>query len=485
MSSPERHLDVLVVGAGLSGICAAHYLHTRCPELRYAIVEARDVLGGTWDLFRYPGIRSDSDMYTLGFSFRPWTHEHSIADGADILAYLKDTARECGADRRISYGRRVERASWSSARSCWTVSVRVAADDTIETYTCDFLWACTGYYRYDQGYTPEFPGRDAFEGPVVHPQRWPEDLDYAGKRVVVIGSGATAVTLVPAMARGGAHVTMLQRSPTYFLSMPRKDPTAAALRGRLPARAAYAATRWKNILVAIAGYTYCRRFPDNAKSFFVEQVRAALAADFDVDQHFSPSYGPWDQRLCLVPDGDFFEAINAGGVDVVTDHIDTFTATGIRLKSGVELPADVVVTATGLELQLMGGATMEVDGDDVDVSEHFLYKGAMLSDVPNAAVCLGYVNASWTLRCELTCRYVTDLLRHMKSSGHRQTWPRQRDPSVRSRPVLDLSSGYIRRALATMPKQGDKAPWTVPQNYLVDRRHMRRSPVDDGILEFR
>ena len=478
--STDRHFDVLVVGAGLSGICAAHYLRERCPGHSVAILEARSTLGGTWDLFRYPGIRSDSDMYTLGFSFRPWTGEHAIADGGDILAYLRDAARASGATGKIRYNSRVERASWSSQDSRWTVDVRTPAG--VEQYSCGFLWACTGYYRYDHGYTPEFPGIGAFEGQVIHPQLWPDDLDYDGKRVVVIGSGATAVTLVPAMAERAGHVTMLQRSPSYVLSLPLRDPMVNALREHLPPRAAYGATRWRNILFAMGSFAFCQRYPARARKFLLDQVRAALPG-FDVDTHFSPRYDPWDQRLCLIPDGDLFRAINRGAVSVVTDEIDGFSARAVTLKSGGSLPADILVTATGLELQMMGGCEVVVDGDPVVVSERVMYKGAMLSDLPNAAVCLGYVNASWTLKCELTCQYICDLLAHMTTHGHRQVWPRT-DPSVVPRPLLELTSGYVRRAIANMPQQGSEPPWRVPQNYLQDRRMLRGSPVDDGALEF-
>lgn len=483
-AQPAGHVDVLIIGAGLSGICAAHYLHTECPGRSYAILEARGRLGGTWDLFRYPGIRSDSDMFTLGYSFRPWPSAQSIADGPDILRYLRDTAASFGADRKIQYGLRVERANWSSRDGRWTVYVREAETGELLTRTCNFLWACTGYYRYDQGYTPEFPGSERFQGRMVHPQLWTEDIDYEGKRVVVVGSGATAMTLVPAMSASAGHVTMLQRSPTFVIALPRTDPRIEWLQQNLPARMAHAAARWRHIMYGVMTYGVSRTWPEKARAFMVEAARGALSDDFDVDTHFNPSYAPWDQRVCVIPDGDLFDAINRGEVSVVTDHIETFTETGIQLRSGEHLDADLIVTATGLELQMLGGATVEVDGKEIDGAGRMLYKGAMLSDIPNAAICLGYVNASWTLKCELTCEYICRLLNHMEQQGWTRCCPRDRDPSVTRSPVIELSAGYVQRAAATLPRQGSRAPWRVPQNYLEDRKMLRGSPVVDGVMEF-
>jgi cation diffusion facilitator CzcD-associated flavoprotein CzcO len=480
----SEHVDVLIVGAGLSGIGAACHLERRCPQKRYAILEARGASGGTWDLFRYPGIRSDSDMYTLGYAFRPWDGTASIADGPSILRYIRDTAREHGVDRHIRYHHRVVRADWSGAEARWTVQAERA--DTGETVrlTCDFLLACTGYYRYDEGYTPELPGVERFTGELVHPQHWPEDLDHAGRRVVVIGSGATAITLVPAMAERAAHVTMLQRSPTYIVSLPAEDPVARLARRVLPRRAAYTVVRWKNVAVSTAFYQLCRRAPRLAKRIIREGVVRRLPAGYDVDTHFAPRYDPWDQRLCLVPDGDLFRAISGGRASIVTDHIETFTETGIRLASGAELEADIVVTATGLNLLALGGMELAVDGRPVRLPETYAYKGMMLGGVPNMAFVVGYTNASWTLKADLTCAYVCRLLQHMDAHGHRQVVPVVPDPPPRPEPFIDLQSGYVLRALDRFPRQGDRTPWRLHQNYLRDIALLRHRPVDDGTLAF-
>ncbi len=481
---PTPHLDVLVVGAGISGIAAGYHLQSRCPGKTYAIVEARERLGGTWDLFRYPGIRSDSDMYTLGYSFRPWTHPKAIADGPAILDYLRDTAEAYGIDRKIRYGLKVERARWSSDAARWTVQAREVSSGRTVEMTCSFLFMCAGYYDYDAGYTPELPGKERFGGRIVHPQKWPEDLDYAGKRVVVIGSGATAVTLVPELAKKAAHVTMLQRSPTYIVSAPEQDVIANWLRERLPEKQAYAITRWKNVLRGMAFYGYCRRYPEHAKKFFVGLVRKEVGRSVDVDRHFSPTYKPWDQRMCLVPDGDLFAAIKSGRASVVTDHIEAFTAAGIRLKSGEVLEADIVVTATGLQLKFLGGLKMEVDGQAIEPSKTMAYKGMMCSDVPNMALAIGYTNASWTLKCDLTCEYVCRLLRYMDAHGYTQCVPRRRDPSVQESPLIDFSSGYIRRSIDQLPRQGSVAPWKLYQNYALDRWTLRHGRMADGTMEF-
>ncbi len=472
------HVDVLIVGAGISGIDAAYHLQTSCPNKSYAIFEARDTLGGTWDLFRYPGIRSDSDMYTLGFPFRPWTNGKAIADGESILAYIRETAEAYGIDRHIRYRHRVTGANWQDGR--WTVDV--LADGQPQQVICRFLFLCSGYYDYAEGYTPAFPGRDRFTGRIVHPQHWPQDLDYAGKRVVVIGSGATAVTLVPSLAKTAAHVTMLQRSPTYIMSRPARDPIADWLRKRLPADRAYSMTRWKNVLLGTAFYQYCRRFPNHAKRLLVAGVRH-MVPDVDVKAHFTPSYNPWDQRLCLVPDADLFAALRSGTVSVVTDTIKTFTERGIELESGAQLDADIIITATGLKLKGFAGATLSVDGKPVELAKAMVYKGMMLSDVPNLAFATGYTNASWTLKCDLTSRYVCRLLNHLDKHGLTEARPR-RDPSVGEAPLLDFSSGYVQRSIKDFPRQGTVLPWKLYQNYALDLLMVQRSKLADGVLQF-
>jgi monooxygenase len=483
MATPLEHFDVLVVGAGLSGIGAGVHLQNSCPGRSYAILEARDRIGGTWDLFRYPGIRSDSDMYTLGYSFKPWEDAKAIADGASILSYVEQTAREHRIEERIRFNHRVVRSEWSSREARWTVEAE--RGDTGETVklTCGFLLMCSGYYRYDEGYTPEFPGAERFAGRIVHPQHWSEEIDYAGKRVVVIGSGATAITLVPAMAGDAAHVTMLQRSPSYVVSLPAEDRIANRLRRALPARAAYAIVRWKNVLRTMASFQLARRRPAAMKALLRKALEKQLPAGYDIDTHFKPRYDPWDQRLCLVPDGDLFEAIRAGRASVVTDRVETFTERGIELASGVELEADLVVTATGLNLMMFGGMAIAVDGREVELAQTMSYKGMMLSGVPNLALAVGYTNASWTLKCDLTCEYVGRLLNHMAAHGHQVCTPR-RDPTVAELPFLDFSSGYILRTIDQFPKQGSRAPWRLYQNYALDILSLKRSAIEDGALEF-
>ena len=479
----REHVDVLVVGAGLSGIGAAYYLQTLCPKKSYTIFEGRNAIGGTWDLFRYPGVRSDSDMYTLGYRFRPWTNAKAIADGPAILDYIRETAAEYGIDKRIRFDHRVRHASWSSDKSQWTVQAEVGpANETVEL-TCNFIYLCTGYYDYDKGFTPEWPGMKEFAGRMIHPQKWPEDLDYAGKRVVVVGSGATAVTLVPAMAKEAEHVTMLQRSPTYVVTLPTKDKIANWLREHLPGRVAYGITRWKNVLISLGLYGLARANPDFFRGMVMKNVRHRLGPEYDV-RHFTPTYNPWDQRLCLVPDGDLFNSIISGKSSVVTDHIDSFTPTGIKLQSGEHLDADIVVTATGLNLKLMNGLQLVVDGKPVDLSKTMAYKGMMYSDVPNIASAFGYTNASWTLKCDLTGEYICKLLNHMDRHGYRQCTPRRNDPTVLEEPVLSFSSGYVQRALTTLPKQGSKKPWRLNQNYALDLIGVRFSSVEDGTMEF-
>ena len=485
--SPIPHFDVLIVGAGLSGIGAAHHLQVNCPKKTYAILEGRATLGGTWDLFRYPGIRSDSDMYTLGYSFRPWTNAKAIADGESILKYVRDTAVEGGIDKHIRYGHRVTGASWSTKDGRWTIDAIVtregAAAETVQV-TCNFLFACAGYYDYEEGFTPEFAGRERFKGRVVHPQKWTEDVDYTGKKVVVIGSGATAVTLVPELAKKASHVTMLQRSPTYVVSAPEQDAIANWLRDKLPSKVAYGITRWKNVALGMGIYAYCRRFPDRAKDLIIGQVGKRTHGKVDVKEHFTPKYNPWDQRLCLVPDADLFKTLREGRASVVTDHIDTFTETGLKLKSGKELEADLVVTATGLRLKFLGGLSLTVDGKTVEPSKTMAYKGIMFSDVPNLAIAIGYTNASWTLKCDLTCDYVCRLLNYMDKHGYTQCCPRKTDPSVTEEPLMDFTSGYVQRSIGDFPRQGSRAPWKLYQNYVLDRMTLKHAPLEDRFLTF-
>ncbi|MEZ4384147.1 MAG: NAD(P)/FAD-dependent oxidoreductase [Nannocystaceae bacterium] len=478
-----EHLDVLIVGAGISGIGAAVHLQTECPGKRYAILEARARLGGTWDLFRYPGIRSDSDMYTLGFAFRPWSGAKAIADGPSILRYLEETAREYGVDRAIRYGQRMERAAWSSAEGRWRVEVRDAESGALRVITCDFLFACTGYYRYDRGHAPKFPGSERFAGTIVHPQHWPEGLDYAGKKVVIIGSGATAVTLVPELAKEAAHVTMLQRSPTYVISLPAEDRLANLMRGALPERLAYGITRWKKVAVSSLFYRASRRFPRVIRRYLLKEVRRRLPPGFDVERHFTPRYDPWDQRLCVVPDSDLFRALRSGKASVVTDHIDTFTERGIRLASGEAIDADIIVTATGLELQIFGGAQLSVDGRPVVPGETMAYRAMMLSGVPNMAFAMGYTNASWTLKVDLVAAYVCRLLNHMDAKGYTTCTPR-RDPAVDEEPILNFSAGYVQRALPELPRAGVKRPWRVFEDYALDRVSLLHGRLEDGAMEF-
>ncbi|UTI63268.1 NAD(P)/FAD-dependent oxidoreductase [Paraconexibacter antarcticus] len=484
MSPEPHHVDVLIVGAGLSGIGAARHLQAQSPAKSFAILEAREAIGGTWDLFRYPGIRSDSDMYTLGYDFKPWEAAKAIADGPSILEYVREAAREGGVERLIRFGHKVVRASWSTADARWTVeAVRTDTGETVRL-TCGFLFSCSGYYRYDQGYTPQFPGADRFAGPIIHPQHWPEDLDYAGKRVVVIGSGATAVTLVPAMASDAAQVTMLQRSPSYMVAFPAEDPIANGLRKVLPAKAAYAISRWKNVLLTMGQYQLSRRRPALVKAGVRKLVKHQLPDGYPIDTHFKPSYDPWDQRPCLVPNGDLFKAISSGRASVVTDHIETFTQTGIRLVSGQELEADIIVTATGLDLIAFGGIELVVDERTVSLPEAVTYRGLMLSDVPNFAFVLGYTNASWTLKADLACGFACRLLNHMDAGGYAFCAPRYRESTSASEPFLDFASGYVQRALDRFPVQGSAAPWKLYQNYIRDLRILRRGELEDGSMEF-
>jgi cation diffusion facilitator CzcD-associated flavoprotein CzcO len=479
----EEHVDVLIVGAGLSGIGAACHLQTLSRGRSYAILEARDRLGGTWDLFRYPGVRSDSDMFTLGYGFRPWGEDKSIAEGAAILRYLQETARDHGVEQRIRYGWRVARAAWSTPDALWRVEAE-GPDGAMLRMSCSFLFLCGGYFSYRGGHDPAFPGRERYQGCIVHPQNWPHDLDHAGKRVVVIGSGATAVTLAPALAETAAQVTMLQRSPTYVVGRPSHDAFADKLRRHLPSKLAYAIVRWRNLLLQLWIFRAARRRPEEFKARIVGMARKQLPPGYDVETHFTPRYNPWDQRLCLAPDADFFAAIRSGRAAVVTDRIETFTEAGVQLASGEVLEADIIVTATGLELETFAGVALSVDGRHVEPASLLGYKGLMYEGVPNFATCFGYTNASWTLRADLTATYVCRLLNHMQRMGLRQCMPRNRHPEMARSPWLDFTSGYVRRAMDRFPKQGDRGPWRNRQNYLTDLVSLRCAPMRDGELEF-
>jgi cation diffusion facilitator CzcD-associated flavoprotein CzcO len=475
-----EHFDVVIVGAGLSGIGAAWHLQDQCPGKSYAILEGRDSIGGTWDLFRYPGIRSDSDMHTLGYSFKPWREAKAIADGPSILKYVKETAAENGIDRHIRYRQQVARVSWSSEDATWTVETRNEESGQTNRFSCNFLLMCCGYYSYKQGYTPEFPGRERFQGEIIHPQFWPENCDYKGKKVVIIGSGATAVTLLPELAKDAASVVMLQRSPTYMASRPDRDAMANFLRRILPEKWAYAITRFKNVRMQQWLYKKSRTDPQQLKEKLLHLVRKQLGPDYDVDTHFTPSYNPWDQRLCLVPNNDLFESVRSGAATVVTDQIDTFTETGIALQSGESLDADIIVTATGLNMEVMGGMQVQVDGEDVDFSKTWTYKGLMTTGVPNMVNTFGYINASWTLRADITHEWVCRVLNHMDATGTRRALPtlRPEDADMPARPwIEDFSSGYMQR-------QGDREPWINPQDYKRDKKMFRRGPLEDGALVF-
>ena len=487
MTSPADtdFVDVLIVGAGLSGIGSARHLQQACPERSFALLESRDALGGTWDLFRYPGIRSDSDMYTLGYSFKPWLERKSLADGPAILRYLQEAAAETGVDRHIRYRHTVCSASWSSATARWTVvAQRTDTGERVEI-SCQFLLMCSGYYDYEQGYTPDFAGTADFRGRIVHAQHWPQDMDYRGKRVVVIGSGATAVTLVPELARDAAHTIMLQRSPTYIASVPEEDSTAAWLQRFLPGSWVYRITRWKRVLFQIYVYSLSRRRPALVRKFLLDQVREALGKDYDIKTHFTPSYNPWDQRLCAVPEGDMFKAIREQRAEVVTDQVERFTERGIRLQSGRELAADIIVLATGLNLKFMGGAQLSVDGRAVDPSQLYVYRGMMFGNVPNLAQVFGYTNASWTLKSDLTGDFICRLLNYMRKTGTSVAMPRLQEGTVEEEPMLNLNSGYVLRSVGQFPKQGTRLPWRLYQNYILDFLQLRLRPLRDKVLEFR
>ncbi|PHR14234.1 MAG: FAD-containing monooxygenase EthA [Sphingopyxis sp.] len=476
-------LDILIVGAGLSGIGAAVHLTKRCPGKSFAIVEARERLGGTWDLFKYPGIRSDSDMYTLGYNFKPWTARRAIADAPSILNYLHETVDEYGLADKIRFQHKVIDASWSSEEALWTVSLQ-QGDGSISSVQCNFLHMCSGYYSYEEGHDPDFPGKADFAGTIVHPQFWPEDLDYSGKKVVVIGSGATAVTLVPSMADTAEHVTMLQRSPTYIVSRPGEDKWALRLRKLLPSNAAYFLTRWKNVLLGLFMFNLARKKPAAFKGRLLEMVREEMGPDVNMAD-YTPSYNPWDQRLCLVPDSDLFDSIKSGRASIVTDQIETFTRGGIKLKSGKTLAADVIVTATGLKMAMGGNAVFSVDGEPVDFAKTINYKGVMFSGVPNFGMTMGYTNASWTLKADLTSEYVCRLINYMDRNGTPIATPTLPvGETIGTEPMLDFSSGYVQRAIDHLPKQGDRKPWKLNQNFPKDIINLRHKAVDDGVMVF-
>lgn len=484
----ENNFDVIVVGAGISGIGSAYRLQKECPDLSFAVLEGRPNLGGTWDLFRYPGIRSDSDMHTLGFSFKPWKAAKSIADGPAILDYLEETVDEFGIKEKIKFNHHVSAAEWSSREDQWTLKASNNSTGEAIEYTCNFLLMCSGYYSYKSGYTPSFEGLESYSGQVVHPQEWPEDIDYADKRVVVIGSGATAVTLVPAMAETAEHVVMLQRSPTYVVARPDHDAFAAFLRKILPEKVAYYLTRKKNIFGQNYIYKLTRKDPEKVKEKLLSGVRMALGREYDVERHFTPSYNPWDERLCLVPNGDLFKTIRKGKVSVLTETIDRFTSDGILLKTGEELRADIVVTATGLNLVTLGEVDFQIDGDQVDFSETWIYKGLAYSDVPNLISTFGYINASWTLRADINSSYACRILNHMKKTGTKRATPRLRDSDMdmpQRNWIEGFSSGYMKRSMSEMPKQGDREPWLNTQDYLKDKKMLSRTTsLEDGVMEF-
>lgn len=487
----NEYLDVLILGAGVSGIGAACHLKMKCPQHSFAILEGRDCIGGTWDLFRYPGVRSDSDMYTFGYSFHPWTDGKDIADGKDILNYVRETADLYGVSNRIRYQHKVTHCHWDSATSRWTVQ-GTKADGARFTIECNYIISCTGYYDYAQGYVPEFEGYQDFKGVIAHPQHWPEDLDYQDKKIIVIGSGATAVTLVPNLAKAAGHVTMLQRSPTYIFSRPAVDAIAVWINKWFPRKLAYSLNRLKNVLISILVYTLSQSIPSLIRHIIRKQNREALAGKVDVETHFNPSYKPWDQRMCLIPDGDLFEALKSGKASVVTDHISRFTDTGIALKSGKTLQADIIVPATGLKMHMLGGIEVDLDDKKLEPAEMLNYRGMMFDGVPNFTAVFGYTNASWTLKADLTSEYVCRLLNHMRRKGFKAAMPSSQYGrkhwefvGMEREPIVGLSAGYIQRAMNELPKQGSLAPWRNHDNYLKDRISIRYGSLDDGVMVFR
>lgn len=480
----ENYYDTLIIGAGLSGIAAAYQHQKECPQRSFAILEMRENMGGTWDLFRYPGVRSDSDIYTLGYDFRPWKGKKAITEGHSILSYIKDTANDTGISHHIHYQRRIETASWSSKEAVWTLGVACLESGEQLEYHCQFLWMCSGYYNYDQGYLPKFEGLDLYRGKLIHPQKWPQDLDYTDKEMIVIGSGATAVTLVPNLAKKARKVTMLQRSPSYIVPKPSEDILAQGLQKILPESTAHHAIRWKNILIETFFYQLSQRFPDFTKRLLLKVVKKSLGANFNVEKHFTPRYNPWDQRVCLVPDGDFFQSIKSGKAEVATDHIQRFTPQGILLQSGEELKADIIVTATGLDLKFLGGISMQLDRKPIDLSQLTVYRGAMFGNIPNFALSIGYINISWTLKAGLIAKYICRILKKMDGQGAKQVTPIQ-DFSESTDKLINMSSGYFRRARNIMPHQGKRAPWKMHQNYFQDIQNFQYSSLEDGILEFK
>ncbi|MEY4429937.1 MAG: hypothetical protein RLZZ182_2626 [Pseudomonadota bacterium] len=478
----SEKFDVLIVGAGLSGVGAARHLAKHCPGKSFAILEGRDTMGGTWDLFRYPGIRSDSDMYTLGYNFKPWTEKQVIADGDRIRNYIKEAAREASIDTKVRYGHKVVSAAFDSSTALWTLQVQKKTGETVEMQ-CGWLMMCSGYYNYEEGFTPEFKGRDDFKGQVIHPQFWPEKLDYSGKRVVVIGSGATAITLIPSMTDKAGHVTMLQRTPSYVVSVPQFDPMVRFLLKFLPEMTVYNISRARNNFITQMIFKLSRKYPNAMRKFLLKQVQMQVGKDFDM-KHFTPPYNPWDQRLCAVPNGDLFKALRKGKASVVTDHIDRFVDKGILLKSGQVLEADIIVTATGLNLRLFGGMNLSVDGKPIEMNKHISYKGFMFNDIPNFSNTLGYTNASWTLKADLIAEYVCRLFKHMDSSGTKIAVPRRNDPNIKETLLLDMTSGYVARAEAHLPKGADRAPWKLYQNYAMDREQLHHGDLQDGVMEF-
>lgn len=484
MSKEVPFYDVIIVGAGLSGIGAAYHIQHKCPSNTYKVLEGRAAIGGTWDLFKYPGIRSDSDMYTLGFSFNPWKDPKAIADGPAILRYINETADKFGITQHIQFNHKVAEAGWSEEHQEWTLKIASHSAIESETIRCKFLFMCSGYYDYEHGHEPTFPKSEAFRGTIIHPQKWDTSLEYENKNVVIIGSGATAVTLVPEMAKKAANVTMLQRSPTYIMTLPSEDVIANTLKKILPAKVAHSLARWKNILASLSFYKIARKWPKAIKKFILKGVKTELNGSYDL-KHFTPTYDPWDQRLCLVPDSDLFNSIKEGKVAVETDTIQEFTSKGILLDSGKELNADIIVTATGLKIQLMGGMKLKVNGEEQRFSDLHTYKGVMFSGVPNFALAVGYTNASWTLKCDLNCHFVTRVLNHMKEGGFTTCTPNFNAEKFDTEPLLDFDAGYIKRALDILPKQGSEAPWKIHQNYLRDTLELKFKPVNDAYLIYK
>lgn len=479
----NEYVDVLIIGAGLSGIGAAIHLQKDSPNKSYAILEGREAIGGTWDLFRYPGIRSDSDMYTLGYNFKPWTSPKGIADGKDIREYICEAAKEHNVEKNIRFGHKVLTSSWSSETARWTIEVQLTSTGEIRYYECNFMLCCTGYYNYDQGYEPAFKGSENFNGDIIHPQKWDENYDYSDKNVVVIGSGATAVTLVPAMTDKAKHVTMLQRSPSYVMALPQNDILVNGLRKILPESWVYRIIRTRNIALTSLMYNYCQKFPNASRRLIQKLIKKEVGDDFDM-KHFTPKYNPWDERLCAVPDGDMFEVLRTGKASIVTDHIDHFTETGIKLQSGDELQADIIITATGLDVQLFGKMKLFVDGQPFNAHEKMVYRGVLLEDLPNAGMVFGYTNASWTLKADLITEWMCRLLNHMDNTGKKIVMPHNFDSTVEQRPFVDMQSGYVQRALEHAPQQGSKLPWKLYQNYALDLATLRFGKVNDDTLTF-